>query len=287
MLPFRRLHDIKQQDKPFFFAVGFWKPHLPFNAPKKYWDMYNREEVPVPENISYPQNIPEIALTKYKIDDLKESLTTDDLREMHHAHLAAISYMDAQVGKVLAELETLKMKENTIIVLWSDHGLHIGEHGLYSKTTVFDLDARVPMIITTPEHQGGQRTNSLVELLDLYPTLLDLTGLEGPEVLEGTSLVPVLDDPSAVVKPVALTQTPRPNYPRGTMPEVMGYSIRSGDYRYSEWRDFKTGKVVATELYDHQKDPAETINVADSAEYADAIKDLADLLQQTVPVQQR
>ncbi|MCA9040463.1 MAG: sulfatase [Planctomycetaceae bacterium] len=278
----KALHEIKKQDKPFFFAVGFWKPHLPFNPPKKYWDLYDPEKIPVPANTSYPKDVPEIALTKYRIDDNKEILDSEDLRELQHGHLASISYMDAQIGRVLDELETLDMKKNTIIVLWSDHGLHIGEHGLYSKTTVFDLDARVPFIITTPDHQGGQRTDALVELLDIYPTLMELTGVKGPNALEGTSLVPLLEDPSLPGAPAAMTQTPRPNYPRGTTPEVMGYSIRTDGFRYTEWRDHKSGSVIARELYDHANDSEEMVNALSASQYKEVLPELAKLLQEKI-----
>ena len=177
------------------------------------------------------------------------------------------------------ELESLGLRQNTIIVFWSDHGLHIGEHGLMRKITAFELDARVPMIIVTPGHQGGQRTDTLVELLDLYPTLADLCGLQAPEELEGVSLAALLDDPSPNVKPVALTQTPRPNYLRRKLPKIMGYSIRTERFRYTEWREFKTGEVPACELYDHQHDPQETVNVAGNDKYAHNIARLTGQLQ--------
>ncbi len=258
------LRTIKQRKQPFFLAVGFWKPHLPFNAPKKYWDMYDRKNVPLPKGLTPPTDVPPIALTKDRIDGKRDR---ELLRELNHGHLAAITYLDTQLGKVLNELDALDLRKNTIIVFWSDHGLHLGEHGLLRKTTVFDVDARVPMIIAAPKHHGGQKTKSLVELLDIYPTLADLCGLKAPDDLEGRSLAPILKNPSATVKNVALTQTPRPNYPRGKMPEVMGYSIRADRFRYTEWRDFKTGQVQARELYDHEKDPGETANVAGQASY--------------------
>jgi iduronate 2-sulfatase len=274
-------------EQPFFLAVGFWKPHLPFNAPKKYWDLYDRAATPIPTNLRPPVDVPEIALTEYAIDGKKKHLDTDDLRELHHGHLAAISYLDAQIGRVLDALETQGLRRNTAIVFWSDHGLHLGEHGLWSKTTVFDLDARVPLIIATPEHEGGQRTDALVELLDLYPTLADLCGLQTPHTLEGVSLRPLLDDPRATVKPVALTQAPRPNYPRGKRPQVMGYSIRSNHFRYTEWRDFLTDRVQACELYDHRRDPAESVNVASDRRYADDVERLAEQLRETIDTLRR
>ncbi len=263
------LRKLKEDDKPFFLGVGLWKPHLPFNAPKKYWDMYDRDEIELPPNLAPPEGVPEIALTQ---DLIEGNYTEAEILELHHGHLAAITYMDAQIGRVLDELDSLGLRENTVVVFWSDHGLHIGEHGLMRKTTLFELDAGVPMIIATPKHPGGQVADGLVELLDLYPTLTDLCGLEPPSGLAGVSLVPMLEDPAAKVKTGALTQTARPNYPRGTDPEVMGYSIRTEDFRYMEWRDFKTGEIQARELYDHRSDAAETTNRAEDPAMGDKVK---------------
>lgn len=260
------LNDVK--NKPFFLAVGFWKPHAHFNAPKKYWDLYDPTDIKLPINRKHPVNVPEIALhngqeilRSYK-DTPNAYPTNHQAREMRRGYYANISYMDAQVGKVLDELDRLKLRDNTIIVLWSDHGFHLGENGLWAKTSNFELDARVPVIISTPEFNAPQRTDSLVELLDIYPTLTDLCRLQGPENLEGKSLVPILRNPKVSVKHQALTQHCRPAYPpRGEDPEAMGYSIRTDRYRYTEWRDFSSHAVIATEIYDHKTDPLETRNV--------------------------
>jgi iduronate 2-sulfatase len=273
------LRQLSKRDQPFFLAVGFWKPHLPFNAPKKYWDLYDRDAVPIPRHVTPPAEIPEIALTGARYEDGPDS---ERLREMHHGHLAAISYLDAQVGRVLSELDKLDLRKNTIIVFWSDHGLHLGEHGLTRKTTAFELDARVPLILASPGHKPGQRTGALVELLDLYPTLTELCRLTAPTALEGASLVPLLSDPNLEVKSVALTQTPRPNYPKGKIPGVMGYSVRAERYRYTEWRDFHTGEVKARELYDHNEDSLETINLAGQSAHASTMAKLSSQLNEVV-----
>ncbi len=256
------------QNKPFFLAVGFWKPHSHFNAPKKYWDLYDPADIQLPTNQQPPTAVPEIAL-----HDSREILrsyanspnqypTDHQSREMRRGYYANISYMDAQVGKVLSELDRLDLRSNTIIVLWSDHGFHLGEKGLWAKTSNFELDARVPLIISTPQYNKSQRTNSLVELLDIYPTLADLCNLQSPPDLAGQSLVSVLKDPRSTVKDLALTQHCRPAYPaNGADPEAIGYSIRTDRYRYTEWRNFQSGKVLAHELYDHKKDPHETANI--------------------------
>ncbi len=273
------LQELHQSQEPFFLAVGFWKPHTPFNAPKKYWDWYNRDTIPVPLHLEPPTGIPEIALTSSRYDGRADP---DALREMHHGHLAAISYLDTQVGKVLDKLDQLGLRDDTVIVFWSDHGLHLGEHGLTRKTTAFELDAAVPMIIATPGHPKGQRVTSLVELLDLYPTLTDLCSLAPPSYVEGKSLVHLLDDPSRPHKSAALTQTPRPNYPKGKRPENMGYSLRTDQYRYNEWRKFDTKELIARELYDHVNDPLETVNIADSTLFENVVSSLSRQLQELI-----
>jgi arylsulfatase A-like enzyme len=280
----KALRQLKQANDPFFLAVGFWKPHLPFNAPKRYWDMYDRQTISVPTLLDAPIGAPEIALTEYRFNGRKEP---GHLRELHHGHLAAISYLDAQVGRVLNELDALGLRDNTVVVFWSDHGHHIGEHGLLRKTTLFELDARVPIIIATPKHAGGRRSHALVELLDVFPTLTELCTPPAPGDIEGVSLVPLLDNPNRSVKPAALTQIARPAYPRGKPPQVMGYSIRTMHYRYTEWRDFKTGAVKARELYDHGQDARETVNVAGEARHAKVMESLAEQLRAVLEASSR
>lgn len=270
---------LSKKEQPFFLAVGFWKPHTPFNAPKKYWDWYDRDSVPVPDHLEPPKDVPDIALTSSRYDGRAKP---DELREMHHGHLAAISYLDTQVGKVLSELDRLGLREDTIIVYWSDHGLHLGEHGLTRKTTAFELDAGVPMMIVSPQHEAGQRTDALVELLDLYPTLTELCGLKAPDNLQGKSLVHLLENPNEHHKAAVLTQTPRPNYPKGKMPESMGYTIRTDRFRYTEWRNFNTSKILARELYDHDSDHLETVNVVSQKKYKRFLPKLEAQLKELV-----
>ena len=291
-LAVKTLRELKQKQQPFFFAVGFWKPHAPFNPPKKYWDMYERSQITPPVNPNPPQGVPEIAL-----HDSREIMrgfknhpggkpSPSDVLTLRHGYYAAISYVDAQVGKVVDELDRLGLADNTIIVFWSDHGFHLGEHGLWAKTSNFELDARVPLMIATPSHRGGQQSEALVELLDLYPTLADLCGLEVPKILEGVSLRAVLDDPRATVKPAAFTWHPRPAYPpNGSDPQVMGYSMRTDRYRYTEWRNYQTGMVVARELYDHRHDSAETRNVVDAPPDQQAFKSTVKLMNDQFPRQ--
>lgn len=275
------LQELSGANQPFFLAVGFWKPHMPFNAPKRYWDLYDRDKIPVPERILPPVDVPELALTP---DRYRGGADASFLREMHHGHLAAISYLDSQVGRVLQALRDLDLEKNTVVVFWSDHGLHLGEHGLTRKTTVFELDAGVPLILSVPGMPQGGRSSSLVELVDLFPTLLDLFGQPRLEGLEGRSLVPILKDPSFQTRSTAMTQTPRPNYLRGKQPEVMGYSIRTATHRFTQWREWLSGKVLAQELYDHRIDPGETRNLAAKEEHRSEVNTLNRVLLERVPI---
>ena len=279
------LGQLKKKQQPFFLGVGFWKPHLPFNAPKKYWDLYDPAKLPSVTNPQHPTNAPDIAF-----HDAREMLrsfggkqpTPAQCRELRHGYYAAISYMDAQIGRVLAELDRLGLRENTLVAFASDHGFHLGEHGLWAKTSCFEWDAGVPMIIAAPkQNHPGQSTAALAELLDLYPTLSELAGLPKPKHLEGKSLVPVLHNPKATIKTAAYTQHPRPAYFKGK-PEAMGYSLRTADARYTEWRDWKTGRLLARELYDHTVDPGENHNVA--AKNAKRTHTLAEQLRRQFPV---
>ena len=255
---------------PSSLAVGFWKPHSHFNAPKKYWDLYDREKLPPVANPDPPVNVPGLALHDSRKSAARSRAGRRDARRRRTPKRCATATTPTpptwtpRSGRSSPSSSAFDLRKNTIIVLWSDHGFHLGEHSLWAKTSVFELDARVPLIIATPEHRGGRRTKALVELLDLYPTLVDLCRLPAPTFdLEGESLRPILANPAATVKEGAFTWHPRPAYPAaGRKPEAMGYSVRSNRYRYTEWREFQTGKILARELYDHDKDPRESANVA-------------------------
>ncbi len=284
----RVLNEVK--DQPFFLAVGFWKPHAPFNAPKRYWDLYDRAKLP-PLDPRRPEGAPDIAFHDSREvlgpPDKQIPLTSEQAAEMRHGYFANIAYMDAQLGKVLDALDRSGVAERTIVTFVGDHGYHIGEHSLWGKTSNFELDARVPFFISVPSSKNaGRRTNSLAELLDLFSTLVQLCHLPSPGDLEGTSLVPVLDDPLKSVKPAAFTQHPRPAYydrePTAT-PQAMGYSVRTGLVRYTEWRDWKTGEIVARELYDTARDPIEMHNAVDATHLIAAQREAEMLLRKQFP----
>jgi iduronate 2-sulfatase len=273
----RTLGQLK--DKPFFLAVGFWKPHAPFNAPKKYWDLYDLKELPRLDP-SRPQGAPEWAFHDSReilgIPPRQITPTAEQAAEMRHGYFANISYMDAQVQKVLQALEDLRLTGHTVIVFVADHGYHVGEHGLWGKTSNFERDARVPLLIAAPGMKiGGKGTPALAELLDLFPTLTELCGLKPPPGLEGSSLVPLLADPARSVKAAAFTQHPRPAYFDRTatgVPDAMGYSVRTAQGRYTEWRGWTSGELLGAEYYDHTQDPDEMFNRVHEAKDAGAVQ---------------
>lgn len=265
-----RDHPVKGQ--PFFLAVGFWRPHLPFVAPKKYWQLYQPEDIPLPKPSGPPADVPEIAMHGsreihgYGGTPQDRPFTIDEIRHLRHGYYASISFMDAQLGEILDALDESGHAENTIVVFTSDHGFHIGEQSLWGKTTNFELDARVPLIIADPQHafEHGKHTTALVELIDLYPTLATLAGIDRKlnSRLEGNDLSTVIADAAATVKDAAFTQHQQPFYGSPKNWQAWGYSIRTANWRYTEWRSIGSGEVVGRELYDHKADPLESKNIA-------------------------
>ena len=275
------LAKLKQKEQPFFLAVGMAKPHLPFVAPKKYWDLYNPNDIYVPAYQKLPAGAPEFVghnnseLKSYA--DIPNDGAIDDAtaRHLRHGYYAAISYMDAQVGLILDALEKEGLVENTIIVLWGDHGWQLGEHGLWHKHTNFEIAARAPLLISMPgQKAAGRKSASLAEFIDIYPTLADACGLAKPKDIDGVSLRPILDDADAKVRPVAISQYPRSDAGKS----LMGYSIRDDRWRLVLWRDRKDNSIHATELYDEANDPHETVNVATKAEHAEVIARLSKFI---------
>jgi iduronate 2-sulfatase len=248
----------------FFLAVGFWKPHLPFNAPKKYWDLYDRAKLTPPHPVSMPKGSPGIAhhrsseLRNYDGVPKDGPISPEQGAELRHGYYAGISFLDAQVGRLLETLREANLAANTLIVFWSDHGFHLGEHDLWGKTSNYELDARVPLIVARPGVTQNARSLALVELLDLYPTLVEAARLPVASGIEGRSLGSLLREPGGRGAEFAVTQHPHPFH--GGKATQMGYAIRDERFRYVEWRDLTSGAVTARELYDHSIDPRETIN---------------------------
>ena len=262
---------------PFFLAVGFRKPHLPFSAPKRYWDLYDPGEIGAPEHAGRPRGIPDFAwhgsaeLRGYRDIPDEGPLSADLVRRLRHGYYACVSYTDAQVGRLLDGLEQHGLGDDTIVILWGDHGYHLGEKAMWCKTSNYELDTAAPLILSVPGMaNAGQGCQALVEFVDIYPTLADCAGLPVPEQVEGISLKPLLETPKRPWKKAAFSQFPRPWSYVGR-PAVMGYSVRTADWRYTEWQDFNTGKALDCELYDHNEDRAELHNLARDAARADVI----------------
>ena len=253
-------------ERPFFIGYGIHKPHDPFIAPKKYFEFY-------PEGRTQLAEEPEGRSKRIKMaipnDRIFVEFTDQERREFKRAYQAGVSFADAQVGKLMDRLDQLELWDSTIVIIMGDHGYHLGEHDWWNKVTVFEDGARAPMLIWVPEALGmGKPTDSLMEFIDLYPTLVDYAGLAPPHKLSGASLRPVLEDPNASVKEAAYTQVTRG-------PKVMGRSVRTPRWRYTEWGEGKHG----VELYDHSKDSGEYYNLSANPEYAHVVSQMKQLLQ--------
>ena len=262
----------KHKDQPFFLAVGFYRPHCPWITPGGYFEKYSLDTIKLPEvPADLTNTVPAPALTGTKPWPY-QGVTADQARECKLAYFASISFVDAQVGRVLDALDRLGLRDNTIVVFWSDHGYHLGEHGLWHKQSCFEESARVPLIIAPPAaRNAGKVSPRTVELVDLYPTIADLAGLKAPKNLEGVSLRPLLDNPTAAWKRPAFTQVQRGSFP--------GHSVRTERWRYTEW-DF--GRKGA-ELYDHESDPQELKNLAANPKYAATVAEMKALLKTVHP----
>jgi len=288
----KKLAQLKRMDKPFFFAVGFYRPHLPFNVPKKYWDMYDRGKIPLAKNGHAPQNAPAMAINnmrelrgysdfKHAAHPTQASLADNEARVLKHGYLASVSYIDAQVGRLLEALKRLNLDDNTIVVLWGDHGWKLGEHGSWCKMTNYEVDTRAPLIISSPAFRGKRlRTNRLVEFVDVYPTLCEMAGVPIPNGLEGVSAVPLMSEPERPWKKAVFSQFLREGIwvaPDGL--EYMGTAIRTERYRYVEWHNWASKALAAVELYDHQNDPGEDVNIAGDPKNKQILKELAAALK--------
>ncbi|TWU62709.1 Arylsulfatase [Crateriforma conspicua] len=302
------LDKMVQDDKPFFLALGFHKPHLNWIAPKKYWDMYDPEQIQLASQTDAPEGGAAMGLhASFELrtrTGIPKSGPIDDAmaRKLMHAYLACVSYVDAQFGKMVQALDDAGVRENTIIVVWGDHGWHLGDMGVWGKATNYEIATRVPLMIWSPSMKArGVKTDALVELVDIYPTLCDLAGLEKPDHLEGHSFAPLMDSPNQPWKKAAFSQYPNPALREWAAnplsPEMretffgplieeveqriqkqqgdrwdrdlfennlMGYAMRTDRYRLVAWKDRRDAEAtpIFVELYDHQDDPSETVNIA-------------------------
>lgn len=251
------LRRLKDREEPFFLAVGFLKPHLPFIAPKKYWDLYDHEKIQVPDNYRVPKDAPKESIHSsgemraYAGIPSKGPVSEETARNLIHGYYACVSYADAQIGKLLDELDRLNISNNTIVVLWGDHGWNLGEHTLWCKHSCYETSMQIPLVVRAPGINGGQRRSHLVETIDLYPTLCELTGTSLPMHLEGRSLAELMRSPSADWKDAAVGRFQN------------GDTIRTDSFRFTEYTD-KKGKLVSRMLYDHSDDLNENVNVSGS-----------------------
>ncbi len=259
------LQRLSKGDKPFLLACGFWRPHLPFNAPKKYWDLYDRDKLSMADNYYRPEGLPKVVTSSGEIRgyadvDLKSEAKR---REIKHGYYASVSYVDAQIGKLLDEIERLGLYKNTVVLLFGDHGWHLGEHTFWGKHNLMRNATNVPLIVAAPKGKRGVESESIVEFVDIYPTLCDLCGVSAPESqLDGVSMKPILRNPKATIKESAYVQ-----WGRGT--NVIGER-----YSYSEWRD-GDNKRVQMMLFDHKNDPAENRNIASDPQHSDMVEQLS------------
>lgn len=270
-------------ETPFFLAVGFLKPHLPFNAPQRYWDQYDFDTIHLPDNFHPPRNAPEGAvhnsgeLRAYAGIPRRGPVSEPTARKLIHGYYACVSFVDAQIGRVLDELDRLGLTESTIVVLWGDHGWQLGEHGMWNKHSCFETSMHAPLIVSAPmadDVEPGSRVRALVEFVDIYPSLCELTGLPAPAHLQGDSFVPLMQDPQQVGKPFAVGRFGR------------GDTIRSDTLRFSEYTNGK-GDVTGSMIYDHRIDADENVNVIADPEYRNPAAELqTELRRQLDRIQQ-
>ncbi len=267
------LKKLKDQDSPFFLGVGYLKPHLPFNAPKRYWDLYDHQSIELATNPFRPKNAPAWSVhnsaelrTQYSGVPPETPLPDDYARMLRHGYYACVSYIDAQIGILVNELKELELYDNTIIVILGDHGYNLGEHTMWCKHSSFDVSLRSPLIMRIPDQLAGHKTNALVEFVDIYPTIVDLIDLPIPDICEGKSLVPLINDPETTWSQAVYAWWRN------------GLTMTTQQYQYTEWMDVNTGESIGRMLYDHHIDPHENINVADTDEYRHVADSLSVIL---------
>ncbi|WP_339750546.1 sulfatase [Algoriphagus aquimarinus] len=287
------LTRLAKMDQPFFMGLGYFRPHLPFTAPKKYWDYYDPEKIPLAANSNVPENAPNFTMNSmYELrhyDGFNHighpqsdyRMSEDTARILKHGYYASVSYVDALLGSLIAHMKEIGIYENTIIILWGDHGWKLGDHNSWGKMTNYNIDLLVPMIIRYPNqaNKGGQ-TFELTELVDMFPSLCELAGIEVPDYMQGTSFLPLIKQPERPWKTAAFSQFHRRPQHSADGKRYMGYSINTKNYHYIEWYDWDPatgtrGELKSSELFDSINDPTETINVALKTEYSSIVKDLS------------
>ena len=293
----KTLTRLAKMDQPFYMGLGYFRPHLPFTAPKKYWDLYDKEKIPLAQNPDLPKNAPLHTMNSmYELQHYDGfhhighptssfRMNEDTARILKQGYYASVSYVDALMGDLFAHLKELGIYENTIIILWGDHGWKLGDHNSWGKMTNYNIDLRVPMIIRYPnQEKRGIQTHAFTELIDMFPSLCELAGIEVPNYMQGTSFVPLLKNPDLKWKSAAFSQFHRRPKVSADGKRYMGYSINTDNYHYIEWYDWfpKKGERVAfkmAELYDVINDPTETTNLAVEEKQAELMKELSIQLE--------
>ena len=269
----RDIKSINQSDKPFFIAVGFQEPHLPFVAPKKYWDLYDRNDIVLPFNNFFPPNAPQKANYFYelrKFTDIpnKGPISDEKAKELIHAYYACVSYIDAQIGLILDELDNQDLTSNTTVVLTSDHGFSLSEHGRWTKHNLFQYELKIPMVISSPKYKKNKTSESFVELVDLYPTLCDIAGLEIPDFAQGKSLIDNLKNPKKITSDIAFSIWKN------------GETLISNKYYYTEWS--RKGNVTHRMLFDIENDEFQMNNIAEIKSYKPVVDSLSKILNKHI-----
>ena len=272
----RQINALNKKEQPFFLAVGFLKPHLPFNAPRKYWDMYNFDKIKLPDYMMKPKDAPDECMHNFgelrNYTDVPDqgSMDKEFMRKLIHGYYACVSYTDAQIGKVLNELDKLGIANNTIVILWGDHGWHLGEHGLWCKHCNFEKVLHTPLILRTPGKKKNIKTDALVEYVDIYPSLCELAGLDKPFHLQGKSFAPLTENPNLQWKEAIYSRW------------IRGETVVTQNHTYTEWYDDNSGKVTARMLYDLKTDPEETVNFSEKLISGKVVDELSDKLKKHV-----
>ncbi len=282
----QQLNDLENSGKPWFLGVGYQKPHLPFVAPKKYWDLYDRDKIELAKFQKVAEGTPEYAYHSFgeirAFSDIDNDYRIGDIipeakqRELIHGYMACISYIDAQLGILFDELEKRNILDDTVIVLWGDHGWHLGDHTEWCKHSNFEQATRIPFMFAGPGVKENQKSHHPVNLVDLFPTVFELANVDQSTQTDGKSLVPLLDRDNKTTIDMDFA------YHQYKRQKKMGYSVRTDRYRYTEWHDnnyrsydpYKDENIAGYELYDYEKDPLETRNLIDDAAYAAIVKDL-------------
>lgn len=293
----KTLTRLAKMEQPFYMGLGYFRPHLPFAVPKKYWDLYDPQEIPLADNPNVPENIPGYTLNSmYELrhydgfshighPESSFRMPEDTTRILRHGYYASVSYVDALLGDLITHMKDIGIYDNTIIILWGDHGWKLGDHNSWGKMTNYNIDLQVPMIIRYPDQENrGAKTFEITELIDMFPSLCEIAGIDVPDYLQGRSFLPLIKDPQRPWKKAAFSQFHRRPKEAADGKRCMGYSINTKEYHYIEWYTWDPetgtrGEIKSKELFDRLKDPHETTNIANDITQAQIVEELSQSLE--------